>query len=237
MSLDRKKSDCNMQQQQQQHQNQQQHHQQHENPSGSNECLLQKRSTKHRDSLSKKSDQTVPRMYSGDDVEVLRLELENETRNRNEAQRKYSELHHKVEAFMQHIDEAKKNPESKYDALIYKQNCVNDTVAAQLSEAKDKLASLTHSLKSVQVCGKDCQLTSKDLMLNYDCMTKNEILKEIKKFERMQIDLKSNLDRLQYKIDHESKEYYNLVDQFQKLQIELYYLQNLNDKHSSKVIW
>lgn len=34
---------------------------------------------------------------------------------------------------------------------------------------------------------------------------KNEILKEIKKFERMQIDLKSNLDRLQYKIDHESK--------------------------------
>ncbi|KAL7027381.1 hypothetical protein ACKWTF_005418 [Chironomus riparius] len=133
MSLDRKKSDCNMQQQQQQHQNQQQHHQQHENPSGSNECLLQKRSTKHRDSLSKKSDQTVPRMYSGDDVEVLRLELENETRNRNEAQRKYSELHHKVEAFMQHIDEAKKNPESKYDALIYKQNCVNDTVAAQVS--------------------------------------------------------------------------------------------------------
>lgn len=33
----------------------------------------------------------------------------------------------------------------------------------------------------------------------------NEILKEIKRFERMQIDLKSSLDRLQYKIDHESK--------------------------------
>lgn len=71
----------------------------------------------------------------------------------------------------------------------------------------------------------------------------------------MQIDLKSNLDRLQYKIDHESKvrsiaricnccnltqlfqEYYDLADQFQKLQIELYYLQNLNDKHSSKPVW
>lgn len=34
---------------------------------------------------------------------------------------------------MQQVDEAKKNPESKYDALIYKQNCVNDTVAAQVS--------------------------------------------------------------------------------------------------------
>lgn len=33
----------------------------------------------------------------------------------------------------------------------------------------------------------------------------NEILKEVKRFERMQIDLKSNLDRMQYKIDHESK--------------------------------
>jgi hypothetical protein len=36
-------------------------------------------------------------------------------------------------------------------------------------------------------------------------LLQNEILKEIKRFERMQIDLKSNLDRMQYKIDHESK--------------------------------
>lgn len=74
---------------------------------------------------------------------------------------------------MQQADDTKKNPESKYDALIYKQNCVNDTVSSQvkneafvpffvglsisilqLSEAKEKLAVLTHSLKSIQVCGK-----------------------------------------------------------------------------------
>lgn len=30
------------------------------------------------------------------------------------------------------VDEAKKSPTSKYDSLIYKQNCVNDTVAAQV---------------------------------------------------------------------------------------------------------
>lgn len=71
MSLERKKSDCNVQQ---------------ESSSGSNECLLQKRSNKHRDSLSKKNDQIVPRMYSGDDVEALRCELEAETRNRWGAQ-------------------------------------------------------------------------------------------------------------------------------------------------------
>lgn len=61
MSLDRTNSDCNFK----------------EAPSGSNECILQKRSMKHR-----KSEQIVPRMYSGDEMEMLRLELENETKKR-----------------------------------------------------------------------------------------------------------------------------------------------------------
>ena len=66
MSLERKKSDCN-------------NH--HENTTtGSNDCLLQKRSK--RDSLQKKNDQLVPRMFSGDEIEMLRLELEHETKNR-----------------------------------------------------------------------------------------------------------------------------------------------------------
>ncbi|CAO1397632.1 unnamed protein product [Diamesa serratosioi] len=196
------------------------------------ETPSEKRSIKHR-----KSDQIVPRMYSTDEIEMLRLELENETLNRNEAQSKYKDLRHQIESFSCSIEESKKNPDSKFDALIHKQNCVNDTMNIQLNEARDKLASLTHSLKSIQVCGKECNLNSKDLILNYDCMSKNEILKEIKRFERMQIDLKSNLDRVQLKIDHESKEYYNIMDQFQKLQIELYYLQSLNDKYSMRGLW
>lgn len=56
-----------------------------------------------------------------------------EIQHRNEAQRKYSELHRKMEAFVQRSEEAKKNPDSKYDALIHKQNCVNDTVNTQAS--------------------------------------------------------------------------------------------------------
>lgn len=52
-------------------------------------------------------------------------------------------MHRKMEAFMQQADEAKKNPESKYDALIYKQNCVNDTVAAQVKFVQLCMA-LTH---------------------------------------------------------------------------------------------
>lgn len=37
-----------------------------------------------------------------------------------------------MEGFMQQTEDGKKNPESKYDALIYKQNCVNDTVTNQV---------------------------------------------------------------------------------------------------------
>lgn len=50
----------------------------------------------------------------------------------NDSQRRYSDLHRKMEAFMQLTDDGKKNPESKYDALIYKQTCVNDTVNTQV---------------------------------------------------------------------------------------------------------
>jgi len=51
----------------------------------------------------------------------------------NDAQVKYSELHRQMEAFMRQVDDGKKHPDSKYDALIYKQNCVNDTVATQVT--------------------------------------------------------------------------------------------------------
>jgi hypothetical protein len=85
-----------------------------------------------------------------------------EYRFRNDAQLRYSNLHRKMESFMQQAEDAKKNPDSKYDTLIYKQNCNNDSVSLQLNEAKEKLAVLTHSLKSIQVCGKgkmdDCQI-------------------------------------------------------------------------------
>lgn len=65
MSLERKKSECNM-----------------HDTTGSNDSLLQKRSNKHRDSTQRKNEQIVPRMFSGDEIEMLRMELENETKNR-----------------------------------------------------------------------------------------------------------------------------------------------------------
>jgi hypothetical protein len=84
-----------------------------------------------------------PTSYSS--MLLMLLNLENPTRN--EAQRKYSELHRKMEAFVQRTEETKKNPDSKYDALIHKQNCVNDTVNTQVKFIFQLLqySQLTHS--------------------------------------------------------------------------------------------
>ncbi|KAJ6636610.1 hypothetical protein Bhyg_15201, partial [Pseudolycoriella hygida] len=62
----------------------------------------------------------------------------------------------------------------------------------------------------------------------------SDLMKEIKRFQRMQIDLKSNLDRLQWRLDCESKIYHSVMDQYHKMQMDLYYLKNLNEKTSAR---
>lgn len=89
-----------------------------------------------------------------DEIEVLKLELEQEQKNRLIAQSKYSDLNRQIDLFSVTVDDMKKNPESKYDTFILKQNCVNDSIIGQIHDAKEKLAHLTQSLKSIQVCGK-----------------------------------------------------------------------------------
>lgn len=53
----------------------------------------------------------------------------------------------------------------------------------------------------------------------------------------MHIDLRSNLDRLQWRLDCEAKNYYHLLDNYQKLQVELYYLEHLSEKYASRGLW
>lgn len=68
--------------------------------------------------------------------------------------------------------------------------------------------------------------------LFYDFNFQSELTKEIKRLERMHIDLRSNLDRLQWRLDCEAKNYYHLLDNYQKLQVELYYLEHLSEKYA-----
>lgn len=128
----------------------------------------------------------------------------------------------------------------RYDHHVNKQLQINEKIMARMEDDRQGLESLVKQMAATcDVSGgganfaKDCcALNICDLLLDYSTMTKTDLVKEIKKFDRMQVDLKSNIDRLQWRLDCESKIYYNLLDQYQKLQIELYYLQNLGEKYS-----
>ncbi|XP_063706630.1 uncharacterized protein LOC134835642 isoform X2 [Culicoides brevitarsis] len=170
--------------------------------------------------------------YGNEEIRALKEELEMESKMRNQAQSRYTELNQQVQDFNFDAETFKNNPESKYDSLITKQNCVNDALSNQVQEARDKLAKLSHSLKNIEICGKDCHLSNKDLCIHYECLSKSELTKEIKRLERMHIDLRSNLDRLQWRLDCEAKNYYHLLDNYQKLQVELYYLEHLSEKYA-----
>ena len=156
-------------------------------------------------------------------VELLRDELECEMKARDTVHRKFHDLNREIGRFTEDLEN-----ESKYEEMIHKQNYVNEQLVQKIHEANEKIADLKHSLKHTQEDGGNGKVCN----INYECISKDELTREIKRFERMQIDLRSTLDRLQYRLDNESKAYYHTLDQFQKLQFECYYLQNLNERYN-----
>lgn len=70
--------------------------------------------------------------HSCDELDILKIELENENKNRNHSQLKYSDLNRQIDLFHEAIEEAKKQPESKYDSFVSKQSFVNETMLAQV---------------------------------------------------------------------------------------------------------
>lgn len=42
----------------------------------------------------------------------------------------------------------------------------------QVAEAKDKLKNLSQSLKTLRSCRKDCNIHMRDLIIDYNCITK-----------------------------------------------------------------
>ncbi|XP_059614104.1 uncharacterized protein LOC132260164 [Phlebotomus argentipes] len=165
-------------------------------------------------------------------LEHLRNVLQMETERRDAARIRCADLGRQMESFEAMAEMGRRQPTSCMDAAVDKQAATNNALAAQVATTRDQLDALSRSFRNIEVCSKECDLNMRDLIVDYACITKAELLKEVKRFERMQIDLKSNIDRLQFRLDCESKQYYSLLDQFQKLQIELYYLQNLGDKYS-----
>ncbi|GAB0092111.1 uncharacterized protein DMENIID0001_070770 [Sergentomyia squamirostris] len=163
--------------------------------------------------------------------------LQAETDRRDDAKRRCSELVRQMDSFQTMADHACHHPESHLDPMIEKQVSANSDLMSKVEMTRAQLDNLSRTFRNLEVCSKVCELNMRDLILDYACITKSELMKEVKRFERMQIDLKSNIDRLQFRLDCESKQYFSLLDQFHKLQIELCYLQNFGEKYSCRSNW
>lgn len=63
----------------------------------------------------------------------------------------------------------KKNPFFFFFFLIESNTILIDT---QVAEAKENLKSLSQSLKTLRSCRKDCNIHMRDLIIDYNCITK-----------------------------------------------------------------
>lgn len=110
----------------------------------------------HRNQLPPMSTTSVdgqPPSSGPNDIEHLKNELDREKKNRfvirsphsfvyklidfisryrNQIQGEYADLKRQMEEFTVSVEEAKKNPVSKYDPLIAKQSYFNDTLSKQV---------------------------------------------------------------------------------------------------------
>lgn len=150
--------------------------------------------------MDKKQEKEIPIQPSSsrtcNQIEALREELENESKNRynirfklfffcklfkinqwenisrNNTLTKYTELKRKIDEFQQNCEGNTTNPKSKYDTFLIKQNCINENLQSQIHDAKKKLKSLKHSVKDSEGCCCPIRDTCKDC----SCNTKVKII-------------------------------------------------------------
>ncbi|XP_061716879.1 uncharacterized protein LOC133524742 isoform X2 [Cydia pomonella] len=95
-----------------------------------------------------------------------------------------------------------------------------------IDQLKVELPIWKEKLKNAKVCGPDCKLKHDDLNINLDILTPAELLRTVKRFERIKTDLISTLRSKEWRLDSESKLFVRVNDQRTYLQNELMICQN-----------
>lgn len=91
---------------------------------------------------------------------------------------------------------------------------------------REQLPALKEKIKKAKICGADCKLKHDDLNINLDILTPAELLRTVKRFERLKTDLISTLRSKEWRLDSESKLFVRVNDQRTYLQNELLICQN-----------
>ncbi|KAG6456288.1 hypothetical protein O3G_MSEX009650 [Manduca sexta] len=182
------------------------------------------------------------------EVENLKSEYEHEKTCRDSVAWQNGELEKKI---MQMQEELRKGdyPWDNDEDLV-KENSRHKLLIEAIETLREQLPILKDKIKSAKICGPDCKLKHDDLNINLDILTPAELLRTVKRFERLKTDLISTLRSKEWRLDSESKLFVRVNDQRTYLQNELMichnnimrlqkngsYWQNIQRKNDERVL-
>nr|XP_037871398.1 uncharacterized protein LOC101736307 isoform X3 [Bombyx mori] len=158
------------------------------------------------------------------EIESLKNELEHEKNCRESASWQNGEIEKQI---MQMQEELRK-PEYPWDHddALSRESSKHKQLLDAIDTLKEQLPLLKEKIKNAKMCGPDCKLKHDDLNINLDLLTPAELLRTVKRFERLKTDLISTLRSKEWRLDSESKLFVRVNDQRTYLQNELMICQN-----------
>ncbi|CAH0719262.1 unnamed protein product, partial [Brenthis ino] len=158
------------------------------------------------------------------EIENLKTELEHEKTCRESAAWQNGELEKQIVCIQEELRKADYSWDLDLD--LQKESLKHKQLLEAIDTLKEQLPILKNKIKGAKVCGLDCKLKHDDLNINLDILTPAELLRTVKRFERLKTDLISTLRSREWRLDSESKLFVRVNDQRTYLQNELMICQN-----------
>ncbi|KAM3966015.1 uncharacterized protein ACR2FA_012874 [Aphomia sociella] len=158
------------------------------------------------------------------EIESLKAELEHEKTCREAAAWQNGELEKQILTMQEELRQG--DYVWDYDNDLQKESNRHKQLLDAIETMREQLPLLKDKIKNAKVCGPDCKLKHDDLNINLDLLTPAELLRTVKRFERLKTDLVSTLRSREWRLDSESKLFVRVNDQRTYLQNELMICQN-----------
>ncbi|XP_050672994.1 uncharacterized protein LOC126970886 [Leptidea sinapis] len=158
------------------------------------------------------------------EIENLKAELEHEKSCREAAAWQNGEQEKQI-VFIQEEMRKSEYPWD-FDGDLHKESAKHKQLLDAIDTLKEQIPLLREKIRNAKVCGPDCKLKHDDLNINLDILCPAELLRTVKRFERLKTDLISTLRSKEWRLDSESKLFVRVNDQKTYLQNELLICQN-----------
>ncbi|XP_026331778.1 uncharacterized protein LOC113239127 [Hyposmocoma kahamanoa] len=158
------------------------------------------------------------------EIDNLKSELEHERTCREQASWQNSELEKQIVSMQEELRRSDYPWDNDLD--LERESVRHKHLLDTIEQLREQLPILKDRIKNAKVCGPDCKLKHDDLNINLDILTPAELLRTVKRFERLKTDLISTLRSKEWRLDSESKLFVRVNDQKTYLQNELMICQN-----------